>query len=220
MRMTALSSLEYVFDQNEFVVEAVATHTDYLENAASSDSSSACPMRIEKPKDEDIYMEKASIKRDYVRYTVQDKIRWIKWVGQARFFNLKIEKCMNASAAAKQLSIHIRTARRQVKQYKMCPDSIVEVCKQVGRKHILGEEHEAAVVNFIDVNFSATVVEVIEHLLKRFHDLKVSRSTVYSFTKSECNLLLKKQIFILLRETVQQRLRSSTIRFVNGRTQA
>ncbi|ORE12494.1 hypothetical protein BCV71DRAFT_280992 [Rhizopus microsporus] len=142
-----------VTDENDgpellgFVVEAVATHTDYLENAASSDSSSACPMRIEKPKDEDIYMEKASIKRDYVR-----------------FFNLKIEKCMNASAAAKH---------------------IVEVCKQVGRKHILGEEHEAAVVNFIDVNFSATVVEVIEHLLKRFHDLKVSRSTVYSFTKSE-----------------------------------
>ncbi|CEI93610.1 hypothetical protein RMCBS344292_07841 [Rhizopus microsporus] len=102
----------------------------------------------------------------------------------------------------------------------MCPDSIVEVCKQVGRKDILGEEHEAAVVNFIDVNFSATVVEVTEHLLKRFHDLKVSRSTVYNSIKSECNLLLKKQIFILLRETVQQRLRSSTIRFVNGRTQA
>ena len=127
---------------------------------------------------------------------------------------------MSASAAAKQLGIHILTAQRWVRQYNMCPDSIFESCKNVGRKCILTEEHKTTVTNFIDANPSAAVVEVTEHLLKRFHDLKVSRSTVYSFTKSECNLLLKKQIFILLRETVQQRLRSSTIRFVNGRTQA
>ncbi|CEG67436.1 hypothetical protein RMATCC62417_03867 [Rhizopus microsporus] len=211
MRMTALSLMEYVVDQNEFVVEAIATHTDYLENVASSDSSLACPMLIEKPKEEGIHMKEASIKRDYVWYTVQDKVR---------FFDLKIEKYMSASAAAKQLGIHIRTAQRWVKQYKMCPDSIVEVCKQVGRKRILGEEHKAAAVNFIDANSSATVVEVTEHLLKRFHDLKFVRSTAYTFMRSECNLLLKKQIFILLRGTVQQRLRSGTIGCVNGGTQA
>ncbi|CEG68020.1 hypothetical protein RMATCC62417_04357 [Rhizopus microsporus] len=77
----------------------------------------------------------------------------------------------------------------------MCPDSIVEVCKQVGRKCILGEEHKAAVVNFIDANTSATVVEVTEHLLKRFNNLKVSRSTVYNFIRNECNLSLKKADF-------------------------
>jgi transposase len=56
-----------------------------------------------------------------VRYTVQDK---------ARFFDLKIEKCMSASAAAKQLGIHIRTAQRWVNQYNVCPDSIFESCKK------------------------------------------------------------------------------------------
>jgi hypothetical protein len=66
--------------------------TDYLKNAASSESSSACPMRIEKPRDEDIRMKEANMKHDYVRYTVQDKVR---------FFDVKIEKCMSASAAAK-----------------------------------------------------------------------------------------------------------------------
>ncbi|CEG75865.1 hypothetical protein RMATCC62417_10841 [Rhizopus microsporus] len=67
--------------------------------------------------------------------------------------------------------------------------------RAVGRKCILTEEHKTTVINFIDANPSATVVEVTEHLLKRFHDLKVSRSTVYSFMKSKCNLSLKKADF-------------------------
>ncbi|KAI9013756.1 hypothetical protein CLU79DRAFT_768611, partial [Phycomyces nitens] len=161
------------------IVESIATHSEYLKNMPSCESSSVCPMLIEKPKDEDIRMKEADTKRDYVRYTVQDK---------ARFFDLKIEKCMSASAAAKQLGIHIRTAQRWVKQYNMCPDSIFEVCKQVG-------QHKTAVIDFIDANPSAAVVEVAEHLLNRFNDLKVSRSTVYNFMRSECNLSLKKADF-------------------------
>lgn len=85
---------------------------------------------------------------------------------------------MSVSAAAKQLGIHFRTAQRWVEQYNMRPDIIFEVCKQVGRKCILSEEHKTAVIDFIDANPSAAVVEVTEHLLNRFNDLKVSRSTV------------------------------------------
>jgi transposase len=143
-------------------------------------------MLIEKTKDKDIRMKEANTKRDYVRYTVQDK---------ARFFDLKIEKCMSASAAAKQLGIHIRTAQGWVNQYNVCPDSIFESCKKLGRKCILTEEHKTTVINFIDANPSATVVEVTEHLSTQFHDLKVSRSTVYNFMRSECNLSLKKAVF-------------------------
>jgi transposase len=102
---------------------------------------------------------------------------------------------MTTSAAAKQLGIHLRTAYRWVSQYNACPDSIFESCKKVGRKCILTEEHKTAVINFIDANPSATVVEVTEHLLKRFHDLKVSRSTVNNFMRRECNLSLKKADF-------------------------
>ncbi|CEG77943.1 hypothetical protein RMATCC62417_12614 [Rhizopus microsporus] len=94
--------MEYIVDQNEFIAETIATHTEYLKSAASSGSSSACPMLIEKPKDEDTHMKEVNVKRKYVRYTVQDK---------ARFFDLKIEKCLSASAAAKQLGIHIQTAQ-------------------------------------------------------------------------------------------------------------
>ncbi|CEI90724.1 hypothetical protein RMCBS344292_05039 [Rhizopus microsporus] len=120
-------------------------------------------------------MKEAGVKRDYVRYTIQDKVRFFDW---------KIEKCMGASAAAKHLVIHIRTAQRWVKQYYMCSDSIFETCKRVG-----------PVIDFIDANPSAAVVEVTGHLLNQFADLKASRSTIYNFMKSECNILLKKADF-------------------------
>ena len=97
----------------------------------------------------------------------------------------------------------------------MCPDSIFESRKKVGRKCILTEEHKTTIINFIDANPSATVVEVTEHVLKRFNDLKVSRSIVYNFMQS----FIKKKIFILSKETVQQRLRNDTIGFVNGKVQ-
>ncbi|CEI95033.1 hypothetical protein RMCBS344292_09234 [Rhizopus microsporus] len=113
-------------------------------------------------------MKEPNMKCDYVRYTVQDKVR---------FLDLKIEKCMSASAAAKQLGIHIRTAHRWVRQYSLCPDSIFDNCEQISRKCILSKDHKTAIINFIDANPSAAVVEATEHLLKRFSDLRVSHNT-------------------------------------------
>ncbi|KAG1143692.1 hypothetical protein G6F37_011327 [Rhizopus arrhizus] len=177
--------MDYIVDQNEFIVKTIATHTEYLGNAVPNESSMTYPM-LEKPKNEDVHMKEAKPKREYVRYTVQDKVR---------FFDLKIEKCMTAAAAAKQLGIHPRTAYRWVSQYNACPDGIFDSCKKVGRKCILTKEHKTTVINFIDANPSATVIEVTEHLLKQFHDLKVSRSTVNNFMRRECNLSLKKAEF-------------------------
>jgi transposase len=185
MRMAALSPWNTLSIRVSLLLRQLPV-TDYLKNAASSEASSTCPMQIEKPKDEDTHMKEAIVKRDYVRYTVQDNVR---------FFDLRTEKCMSASAAAKQLDIHIRATQRWVRQYNVCPDIIFESYKNVGRKCILIEEHKATVINFIDASPSAAVVEVTEHLLKRFHDLKVSRSTVYNFMRSECNLSLKKADF-------------------------
>ncbi|CEI97554.1 hypothetical protein RMCBS344292_11685 [Rhizopus microsporus] len=76
---------------------------------------------------------------------------------------------MSVSDAAKQLGIHIRTAQRWIRQYSLCPDSIFDNCKQIG---------------------------LTEHLLKRLSDLRVSRSIVYNFMKSGCNLSLKKADFL------------------------
>ncbi|KAI8642806.1 hypothetical protein BD408DRAFT_343660, partial [Parasitella parasitica] len=52
-----------IVGQNEFPVETIATHSNYLENVASSESL-ACPMLIDKPKDKDIRMKQASALND------------------------------------------------------------------------------------------------------------------------------------------------------------
>jgi transposase len=49
---------------------------------------------------------------------------------------------LNASAAARQLGIHIRAAQRWVKRYYEDPESIFEKKKKAGRRRILGEEHK------------------------------------------------------------------------------
>lgn len=62
--------MEYIVDQDEFIVEVIATLGEYLKNATFSEPSSACPMLIEKPKKDDICMKEPNVKREYVRYTV------------------------------------------------------------------------------------------------------------------------------------------------------
>ncbi|KAL1929073.1 hypothetical protein VTP01DRAFT_2132 [Rhizomucor pusillus] len=67
-------------------------------------------MEVDRPRDEDSRMREVTEKRVYTSYTPQDK---------ARFFKLKIDKCINASAAAKQLGIPVRTAQRWWEQTDM-----------------------------------------------------------------------------------------------------
>ncbi|KAG1167199.1 hypothetical protein G6F71_009584 [Rhizopus microsporus] len=102
---------------------------------------------------------------------------------------------MSASAAAKQLGIHVRTAQRWAQMYKTDPDSIFIKHKKTGRPRILHEEHKQVILEYIDENPSAVLEQVMERLLQKFQDLKVSKSTVYNFVRTECNLSLKKAQF-------------------------
>jgi transposase len=111
------------------------------------------------------------------------------------FFSYFFSKCLSASAAARQLGIHIRAAQRWVKRYYEYPDSIFEKKKKSGRRRILGEEHQQFLLNYIDENPSAVLTEVVESLLQNFVDFNVSRSTVYNFMTTQCNLSIKQAQF-------------------------
>ncbi|KAG1253349.1 hypothetical protein G6F68_011378 [Rhizopus microsporus] len=87
--------------------------------------------------DPDVCMKEASSKRAYTFYTDQDKVR---------FFKLMFEKVLSASAAAKQLGIHVRMAQRWAQMYKTDPDSIFIKHKKTGRSCILYDEHKPAMV--------------------------------------------------------------------------
>lgn len=105
MRMVVLNSRTTSLIRMNLWLGPLPTHSEYLKHVACGESSRTCPILVEESREEDIRMKKANIKWDYVRYSVQDK---------AKFFNLKIDKCMSASAVAKQLGIHARTAQMWV----------------------------------------------------------------------------------------------------------
>ncbi|KAL4206120.1 hypothetical protein AB4K20DRAFT_1925239 [Rhizopus microsporus] len=171
--------MDYIIDEERYALETVSSHTQYLHNQPQENNFDVDSMADEDAKDDpDVCMKEASSKRTYTLYTDQDKVR---------FFKLVFEKVMSASAAAKQLGIHVRTAQRWAQMYKTDPDSIFIKHKKTGRSRILHEEHKQVILEYIDENPSAVLEQVMERLLQKFQDLKVSKSTVYNFVRKwEC----------------------------------
>ena len=151
--------------------------------------------------DTDVVMRQASTKRSYTLYADQDKMR---------FFKLLFEKCLSASAAAKRLGIHARTAQRWDKQYERDPDSIFEKRRKTGRPRLLNEEHKNVILECIDENPSVVLEQLVEQLRQVFTGLQVSKGTVYDFVRKHCNLSLKKAWFQPVdrnsEEKIQERL--------------
>ncbi|KAL1928962.1 hypothetical protein VTP01DRAFT_2021 [Rhizomucor pusillus] len=113
--------MDYIVDEEQYRLETLSSYTQYLSIL---------------PQQEDNETEAIhAYRRQY-----QDKVR---------FFKLFFEKCLSASAAAKQLGIHARTAQRWAKQYERDPDSIFE--KQC-----------------FDENPSAVLEQVMEQLRQAF----------------------------------------------------
>ncbi|KAG1178471.1 hypothetical protein G6F70_001358 [Rhizopus microsporus] len=165
--------MDYIIDEERYALETVSSHTQYLHNQPQENNFDIGSMTDEDAKDDvDVCMKEASSKRAYALYTDQDK---------AKFFKLMFENVMSASAAAKQLGIHVRTAQRWAQMYKTDPDSIFIKHKKTGRSHILQEKHKQVTLEYIDENPSAVLEQVMERLLQRFQDLKLSKSTIYNF---------------------------------------
>ncbi|ORE00854.1 hypothetical protein BCV72DRAFT_339805 [Rhizopus microsporus var. microsporus] len=208
MKIGCPEPMDYIAGQSEFIVETIATHSEYLKNTAFSEFSPTCSMPIEKSKDEDTRMKEAIIKRDYMRYTVQDKVR---------FFDLKIKRRMSASAAANQLEIYIRTACNRVAYTAYIRKVLVvfkertELCNKRPYTVYSDEDKARCFHLFFSkcLNASAVVTEVAESLTQNFADLNVSRSTISNFMTTECNLSIKQAQFQSVErnseEKIQQR---------------
>ncbi|ORE01679.1 hypothetical protein BCV72DRAFT_320557 [Rhizopus microsporus var. microsporus] len=179
--------MDYNIDEERYALETVSSHTQYLHNQPQENNFDVGSVADEDAKDDpDVCMKESSSKRAYTLYTDQDK---------ARFFKLVFEKAMGASAAAKQLGIHVRVAQRWAQLYKTDPDSIFIKHKKTGRSRILHEEHKQVILQCVDENLSVALEQVMEQLLQKFQDPKVSKSSVNNFVRTECNLLLKKAQF-------------------------
>ncbi|CEG79001.1 hypothetical protein RMATCC62417_13524 [Rhizopus microsporus] len=174
--------MDLTVDEELFAIETISSRTQFLQNKP--------PERPPKPMlhpvgDErnrvDVYMELCN-KRRYTFHSDDEK---------TRFFHLFFSKSLSTLAAAIQLGVHIRAAQRWVKRYYEDPESIFEKKKKSEQHPILGEEHKQFLLNYIDENPSAVLTEVVESLMQSFIDLNVSRSTVYNFMTTHCNLSIK-----------------------------
>ena len=97
--------MDYIVDEEPFRLETLSSHTQYLAQLPLKSEKRIDAMQVEKkakPKG-DAIMREISVKRNYTRYSDQDKVR---------FFKLLFERCLSAAAAAKQLGIHVRTAQK------------------------------------------------------------------------------------------------------------
>ncbi|KAG1489949.1 hypothetical protein G6F49_013359 [Rhizopus delemar] len=158
--------MDLVVDEELFAIETLSSRTQFLKNKPPERPNPAMhPTAVER-NSEDVDMELCS-KRRYTFYSDEEK---------TRFFHLFFSKSLSASAAARQLGIHVRTAQRWVKHYYEDPESFFEKKKKTGRHRILGEEHEQCLLNYIDENPSAVLTEVMGYLLQNFADLTVSRT--------------------------------------------
>ncbi|CEJ05593.1 hypothetical protein RMCBS344292_19531 [Rhizopus microsporus] len=177
--------MDYIVDEEQFRLEILSSHTQYLFQLPLESEKRINAMQVEKEAkpNGDVIMRETSVKRNYTRYSDQDKVR---------FFKLLFERCLSAAAAATQLGIHVRTAQKWAKQYEKDPDSIFEKRRKTGRPRILHDEHKKAILKCIDENPSIVLDEVMKKLKQMFTELKVSKTTLFDFVKQHCNLSLKK----------------------------
>ncbi|KAG1283946.1 hypothetical protein G6F66_010795 [Rhizopus arrhizus] len=178
--------MDYIADEEQFRLETLSSHTQYLAQLALKSEKEIETMQVEKEVVKpcsDAIMRETSVKQNYTRYCDQDKVR---------FFKLLFEKCLSAGHCCKQLGIHVRTAQKWAKQYEKDPDSIFEKRRKTGRPRILHEEHKNAILECIDDNPSVVLDEVMKKLKQIFTELKAPKTTLFDFVTQHCNLSLKK----------------------------
>ncbi|KAG0758327.1 hypothetical protein G6F22_019683 [Rhizopus arrhizus] len=94
--------MDLVVDEELYAIETISSRTQFLMNKPPERPSNPVILPVADERNYDVDMELCN-KRRYTVYSDEDK---------NRFFHLFFSKCLNASAAARQLGIHIRAAQR------------------------------------------------------------------------------------------------------------
>ncbi|ORE02893.1 hypothetical protein BCV72DRAFT_338371 [Rhizopus microsporus var. microsporus] len=105
---------------------------------------------------------------------------WCRKPVKLQGIKLLFDKCLSASAVAKQLGVHVHAAQRWAKQYNNNTDSIFEKHRNIGRPRLHNEEHKKVILDCIDENPSVVLEQTMEQLRQTFIGLKVPKSTVKS----------------------------------------
>ncbi|KAG0947461.1 hypothetical protein G6F57_002319 [Rhizopus arrhizus] len=157
--------MDYVVDEEQYTLQPISSHTDYLRTLYNvHNHREPAVMHMDEPQSRDIRMRESNTKRDYTVYMDQDKVR---------FFKLMFEKVLSASAAAKQLGIHVRSAQRWALKYEQDPDSLFKKRKSSGRPRVLSDEHKRSILKWVDENPSIVLEQLMEKLRQRNSEAKI-----------------------------------------------
>ncbi|KAG1268689.1 hypothetical protein G6F66_014012 [Rhizopus arrhizus] len=107
--------MDYIVDEEQFRLETLGSHTQYLAQRPLAIEEEEAMQMDNQIKDSNDVVKGTSVKRNYTRYSDQDKVR---------FFKLMFEKCLSAATAATQLGIHVRTGQKWTKQYEKDPETL------------------------------------------------------------------------------------------------
>ncbi|KAL1935491.1 hypothetical protein VTP01DRAFT_4631 [Rhizomucor pusillus] len=118
--------MDYLVDENTYALETMSPHMQYLCNMPRASDHEAVAIQIDKPKDADVDMREATVKRGYTLYSYQDRM---------------FEKVLSASAAAKQLGIHRRKDGR--------PHIVTEEHKKIILKNLKDLRTRRALYEFV-----------------------------------------------------------------------
>ncbi|RCI03223.1 hypothetical protein CU098_011482 [Rhizopus stolonifer] len=149
--------MDYVVDEEQYTFQPISSHTDYLRTLYNVHNHREPAV---------MHVDESQI------YTDQDK---------ARFFKLMFEKVLSASAAAKQLGMHVHSAQRWALQYEQDPDSLFKKRKSSGRPRVLSDKHKRSILEWVDENPSIVLEQLMEKLPRRFEGIQVSKTTLYRF---------------------------------------
>lgn len=97
--------MDYIVYEKQFRLEMLSSHTQYLARLPLKYEKEVEIMQMENQtkRHNDIIIRETLFKRNYTRYSDQDKVG---------LFELMFEKCLSASAISKQLGIYVCTAQK------------------------------------------------------------------------------------------------------------
>ncbi|KAL1929281.1 hypothetical protein VTP01DRAFT_2340 [Rhizomucor pusillus] len=118
--------------------------------------------------------------------------RTILWTRGHMFLKQMFEKIPNSSAAEKQLGFMFVRRRDEPHNMERILTTSLKSVKRTAIRVFTEEEHKEVILEYVDENPSVVLEQLMVRLLQKFGGLKISKSTLYEFVRTRCNLTLKK----------------------------
>lgn len=104
--------MDYVVDEEQFRLETLSSHTQYLDQLHLESEKMIETMQIEKVKPSNgVKMKETSMKRSYTHYSDQDKVRFFKLLFGGSAFHINLKRSMAWSKKGSPAAVTVPKTR-------------------------------------------------------------------------------------------------------------